>query len=757
MTTIEQLIPGWTPGCMLRVKSSGYVFKSVMEPGYSTITCLGSNFDTGSANIAENSNELVLKHPNGVKAKDLEVVRNDTKYVVGSYYKVTQKGGMTYYVIKANSIRERANQTTFTGPFLDGSTGFTKVGNIFTNETWPTSTPSPEEIAKLDACIAAGKYVEPGKESDLILGEYYRIEMDGGKGACYNIRFDGRYDHRPNSVVGPGIDKWNVYTKRATIYGTGPDRTHRLLTKEEREHLDACILADRYVDNKTMFKKDEYIVQLFKYEGCSFSTNKCYKQKEDKGHISAYKCDSGNPQEWIGLKFKDSHLWRYATKEEADRYEREGKPYDTTKPEGKCVVGKYYTITKGDEKRVMLANKIIFGYKETIKGPKLSTNYKTFYQCNETYHDHEWILSDSTPSDIAHLEACIAAGKYVEPPSKTEEFKVGDWVEVINGSIYCFPLGRKFKVAKVGGSVVLDDQGLGVLTQYVRKIPEPKKELIPGKWYKNNWKSLPDFQFLFLERVEKGHSYNTLYYTKSIKYNSLVEGRGTIANTEMENLLTEADISEVEKYLPKKDYVDTMKYGEELKVGDKVVFYRLPTDEDWKPIGKITCEFSLGKELTISDQTDKSYSFNSFVYWYPKGCFKKVTTQRFKAGDHVRVKRLPTDEDWKNARASKAPVTFSVGDILTVEAEYVGVPTIRLKGETWYYPSACFELATPGVKCIRYDVDDPYGSSDGISIYPSYEPKSKGFDEAAYKANPFNQELKVNIKKQKPKKIKLSL
>lgn len=83
-----------------------------------------------------------------------------------------------------------------------------------------------------------------------------------------------------------------------------------------------------------MFKKDEYIVTLWKTVGTSCAKdNYIFKQREKYDYLKPYidlDGDGGNGNNKLPFNNPLVFKWRYATPQEIAEYERLGKPFDVT-------------------------------------------------------------------------------------------------------------------------------------------------------------------------------------------------------------------------------------------------------------------------------------------------------------------------------------------------------------------------------------------------------------------------------------------
>lgn len=86
------------------------------------------------------------------------------------------------------------------------------------------------------------------------------------------------------------------------------------------------------IKEETMFKKGDYIVTLINHGYCG-KANYCSKQNEDREYLSPEIDTKGythNSNSIFEFSDKSGFNWRFATKEEGEEYERQGKPYNVT-------------------------------------------------------------------------------------------------------------------------------------------------------------------------------------------------------------------------------------------------------------------------------------------------------------------------------------------------------------------------------------------------------------------------------------------
>jgi len=85
-------------------------------------------------------------------------------------------------------------------------------------------------------------------------------------------------------------------------------------------------------EEQTMFKKGDYIVTLVNDGDCG-KVNYCIKQNQDNKDLYPEidtKDIKGNGSTTFTFSDKSGLKWRFATKEEGEEYERQGKPYNVT-------------------------------------------------------------------------------------------------------------------------------------------------------------------------------------------------------------------------------------------------------------------------------------------------------------------------------------------------------------------------------------------------------------------------------------------
>lgn len=78
-----------------------------------------------------------------------------------------------------------------------------------------------------------------------------------------------------------------------------------------------------------MFKKDDYIV-ILDGNNYGFKTNYIIKQRENIEYVRPYLDCKHSKTNGLPSLVYNSSVWRYATQEEIDEYDRLGKPYDVT-------------------------------------------------------------------------------------------------------------------------------------------------------------------------------------------------------------------------------------------------------------------------------------------------------------------------------------------------------------------------------------------------------------------------------------------
>jgi len=189
---------------------------------------------------------------------------------------------------------------------------------------------TPQEIAHLDACIAADKYVDEPKSlniADVKIGEiiWYGndlLEFQGIDVVCFNV----------SRIVGIRNETWNF---NATNF---PHNKLSYATTEEIQWYHACKKANSYLNKEdflksgTEFLKGQYIVLQ---DPClnedTYKNHWCYKQRESASCFNSELDSKGSETNgWGRFEKRDTHNWRYATPKEIAEYERLGNPYDVT-------------------------------------------------------------------------------------------------------------------------------------------------------------------------------------------------------------------------------------------------------------------------------------------------------------------------------------------------------------------------------------------------------------------------------------------
>lgn len=123
------------------------------------------------------------------------------------------------------------------------------------------------------------------------------------------------------------------------------------------EHTKICPMEEvipHLPTPKLEFKKGEYIVSLYNHN--QFKRNYCFKQRENAKYLRPELDSVGSNNNGLAsISINNPQTWRYATKEEQERYDDLGKPYDTTipksEPKAKPVVelktGNWYKHKEG--------------------------------------------------------------------------------------------------------------------------------------------------------------------------------------------------------------------------------------------------------------------------------------------------------------------------------------------------------------------------------------------------------------------------
>lgn len=193
------------------------------------------------------------------------------------------------------------------------------------------------------------------------------------------------------------------------------------------------------------------------FNNTEYLKNYCYKQREDKYYFLSHLDSEGNRHNGWGLisplKEGEKHLyaWRYATKEEHQRYEELGRPFDVTtelkqeipkerffnnkskKDLEAMKDGEYYTCYKYGEKGnkyrfVFIYNKEISVLEERIHHKGILNVCHAVFRKEGTIHnkDFDQYIQKSTKEDIDWLNECIFQDSFVSKNKISEYLKIED-------------------------------------------------------------------------------------------------------------------------------------------------------------------------------------------------------------------------------------------------------------------------------------------------------------------------------------------
>lgn len=219
---------------------------------------------------------------------------------------------------------------------------------------------------------------------------------------------------------------------------------------------------------RTTFKKDEYIVintnSILLAPNWLF--NYCFKIREEHIYLRPYlDCNGSNTNGIASVNFQKTTNWRYATKGEADEYERRGKPYNVN----------------------------ILENKELSRLEDWEPSTDTCKKCADRFYNGS---VNSGPHNLCEGRHC---GDMQELEEEEQHWipKIGEWVKVVCfesgdslGARY-YKIGDVFKVSSTIMSLVLKSEmyvlnkedkiiGLGGLS---KALPH---EIPPEPYYEGN-------------------------------------------------------------------------------------------------------------------------------------------------------------------------------------------------------------------------------------------------------------------------------
>lgn len=196
-----------------------------------------------------------------------------------------------------------------------------------------------------------------------------------------------------------------------------------------------------------MFKKDDYIVCLYKSPAREtyIKSNYIFQQKED--NIRAYaKVDLFKSQCYFDdIKFEDKDtVWRYATKEEIAEYNRLGKPFDvTTLSTITLITNNYYSCKIYNVETIF---KYFQEYNNQITFHYYVTESKEFNKKGYSFESKNIKnVKEATQEEINWLNKCIELNKFVSlEESKKKVSYIGRKVKVLVTSSHgaCLEIGE---------------------------------------------------------------------------------------------------------------------------------------------------------------------------------------------------------------------------------------------------------------------------------------------------------------------------
>jgi hypothetical protein len=234
------------------------------------------------------------------------------------------------------------------------------------------------------------------KESSFILPEKWCIKVTEE-----NVETLGKWrDAGPITAERYITESWYLHTPKHGAKGYNEPRKDPEYTEITFEQFKQYVLTpsddSKIVPEikKEIFHKGDYIVTLDVEDGYNCAKrNYCFKQRVDyTGIYPAVDLKGSTGNGHGAMSFDKKELlkdWRYATKEEADEYERIGKPYDVTTLKSKeksipeyveCIrsgsevitVGKIYNWPdpiddKGYKRSITTLDGLVWGFKPSTK------------------------------------------------------------------------------------------------------------------------------------------------------------------------------------------------------------------------------------------------------------------------------------------------------------------------------------------------------------------------------------------------------
>jgi hypothetical protein len=242
-----------------------------------------------------------------------------------------------------------------------------------------------------------------------------------------------------------------------------PKSCTEITTKQFREHV--LKETSEVVVEPTEFKKGNYIV-LLEDTLSNFFKNYCVKQSKNCSHLHAELTCCGNKNDGSSnTKFDQSGFkWRYATPEEAAKYNSIGKPYDVTtlvtKPAvEEWSVGTYCVAMHNGLNWSQTARGDIYfikdkSYADNIN--RLPAGKNLLFQAPKKPEKFKWFATKEEAEEFA---------KTLTKEVVEEEFKVGDWV------VWCkessdFKGNSVWNIGAKGKIASINPHGLGFTEWY---------------------------------------------------------------------------------------------------------------------------------------------------------------------------------------------------------------------------------------------------------------------------------------------------
>lgn len=390
----------------------------------------------------------------------------EQQFLVDKWYKLDN------WIVKFKKLKDKIN---FDGYCINTTSGFTTDGHLSLNNYKPVLITDLTTIQQFLPFNNPDKIKEQPKQEENLVGRWVKkIKSDEWD---YKLKV-GEYDQIKEV-------RYNEYIleKYQTIY---LDNFPKF--SDTFELMPTGWTPD--TKQKTMFKKDDYIVLL--NEDCiNHTANKCYKQRKDSTHIEPYLDNRNSSSNGSTLFMFNRKNWRYATKEEIAEYDRIGKPFDVTTLISKTkdlstLKDCYIELNSEDEYNALSKFFDNNGWKNLTYYEKYFHPYSDFkeYQCLTGHLDKKQLtLQDLEQYGFKYVKALEA-----KLPVTGKVFNsTPEYVKWTNQKDKSYTYGKIYKVEKNGtvtfdsGDTCCESMPAHSLSSFV---PATKKEFLEQQnWY----------------------------------------------------------------------------------------------------------------------------------------------------------------------------------------------------------------------------------------------------------------------------------